>query len=178
LYGATPSYSFSTPGTFPYTLSVNDRTGNAAATTGNVSVRDRTPPKVHAGESLEVTAGSTVTFLATATDNDPQFSSDPGASRYQWSFEYGGVRVPLEGAQASFPFERPGVYIVTLTVTDSAGNSASDHLDVRVVTGAADPWPLYHRLAVVALIAGIVIVAVPYWRRARANGHSDEDTIE
>jgi hypothetical protein len=174
LFGISPVQAFSTPGRFPFVLHVSDRTGNAAVANGVVQIRDLTPPQIHAGPNLEVTQGTTVAFQATATDNDPAFASGPNEGGYVWSFEYGGSRVVLEGEQTSFRFERTGVYIVTLTVKDAAGNVATDHQDIRIVSGAADPMPMIHRLAVVAALVAVALVALPYWRRARRAGIDPE----
>jgi enediyne biosynthesis protein E4 len=178
LFGASPSFSFGTPGTFRADLSVTDRSGNVATGSTQVEVRDTQPPVVHAGVNREVTAGSTVAFEATASDNDPAFAGAGSNASFAWVFNYGGQRVELAGPQSSFRFEIPGVYIVTLTVRDAAGNEATDHVDLRVVTGAADPWPSTQRALAVAGLAAAVLIAVPFWRRAKSRGIEGDEPPE
>ncbi len=175
LYGATPDFSFETPGLFAATLTVTDRAGNTAFVACLVEVRDKTAPVVHAGAGREVAAGSTVGFEATATDNDPSFSAGATSSSFRWSFTYADTRVELEGLSTAFRFEIPGVYIVTLTVRDAAGNEATDHIDVRVLPPADDPWPATHRALAAAAVALAFLAGVPFWRLAKARGARDSE---
>ncbi len=178
LFGASPSFSFGTPGTFRAELSVSDRSGNVANGSTLVEVRDTEPPVVHAGINREVAAGSTVAFEATASDNDPAFSAAGSNASFLWSFNYSGERVEQSGPQSRFRFDIPGVYFVTLTVRDAAGNEATDHVDIRVVSAAADPWPSTERALAVVGLAAAVLVAVPFWRRARSRGIEGEEPPE
>jgi len=164
LFGAAPSLRLDVPGTFPVDLLVSDRAGNRANASGLLVVRDTTAPSAHAGASREVRAGSTVALEAAASDNDPSFAS---TGSYRWSFTYGGRRVELSGPQSSFRFEAPGSYIVSLTVTDASGNLATDHLDLLVVSAAADPWPATQRALAAGALIAVALLGVPFWRRAR-----------
>lgn len=170
LFGAAPSVRLEVPGLFAVELQVTDRAGNRANATGWLAVRDTRAPTVHAGASRQVVAGSTVSLEAAAEDNDPTFAATAG---YRWSFTYAGSRVELSGPSSSFRFELPGSYIVSLTVTDAAGNEATDRVDVLVVSGAADPWPSTQRALVSGAIIAGALLGVPFWRRARARGLED-----
>ena len=174
LYGEHPSYAFATPGASEVELTVTDRAGNTATARSVVEVRDRTAPSAHAGASRDVQAGATVNFEATAADNDPSFSADPANSTYAWSFDYAGRRVELSGAKSSFRFDEPGLYIVTLTVTDAAGNAAVEHVDIRVLAPSTDPTASAVRALAAALIGGAVALAVPAWRRAAKRADDEE----
>jgi len=59
-------------------------------------------------------------------------SDDVGVADWNWTFSYGGTNVSLGGVSPSFKFDRAGVYRVTLTVQDAAGNWAEDSLNVTV----------------------------------------------
>lgn len=92
-----------------------------AATPEDVEV-----PLADAGPDLTVAAGSTVTLDGTRS------SDDAGIATHRWSMEYAGSPLAFTGETALFTFEEPGVHVVTLTVTDVAGNTDSDTLWVTV----------------------------------------------
>src|SRR3972149_2630456 len=54
-----------------------------------------------------------------------------GVANYTWAFTDGSPRT-LYGSSATYVFATPGVYTVTLTVRDAAGNAAADTLTVTV----------------------------------------------
>jgi PKD repeat protein len=56
-----------------------------------------------------------------------------GIVSYRWSFEYDGALIQLEGARPNFFFHAAGRFSVVLTVTDRAGNWASDQVNVTVL---------------------------------------------
>lgn len=88
-------------------------------------VVDSTPPVARAGPDRTVDQHTAVTFDGTgSTDN-------VGVASYTWRFADGGLRV-LTGATPTYTFDRAGAFTVTLTVTDAAGNSATDSLLVTV----------------------------------------------
>ncbi|MCD6383611.1 MAG: right-handed parallel beta-helix repeat-containing protein, partial [Thermoplasmata archaeon] len=92
---------------------------------------DHYPPVADAGLNRTVSAGEEVTFDASGSyDPDPQ----GGVANYTWTFQYNGTEVTLYGQVVVFTFEFAGVYVVTLTVTDLSGKSATDSIAVRVVT--------------------------------------------
>ena len=86
---------------------------------------DTTPPAANAGPDQSVDEDTTVTFDGSAsTDN-------VGIVSYMWTFNDGGPQV-LTGAIVTHIFSTPGTYVVTLTVTDGAGNSDTDTMTVTV----------------------------------------------
>ncbi len=56
-----------------------------------------------------------------------------GPLEFAWDFESDGV-VDATGPEVSFTYARPGTFTATLTVTDAAGGTSSDTVDI-VVTG-------------------------------------------
>lgn len=84
-------------------------------------------PVADAGPDRTVALGSTV-GLDGSTSTD-----DVGIVSWQWSLNYAGSPLQFGGKFALFTFERAGMYQVTLTVYDAAGNSDTDTLWVSVV---------------------------------------------
>jgi len=90
-----------------------------------VTVRDVTSPGASAGPDQTVDEDATATLSgAGSTDN-------VGVANYTWAFTDGSPRT-LYGSSATYVFATPGVYTVTLTVRDAAGNAAADTLTVTV----------------------------------------------
>ena len=133
-YNATPatagfSASFNTTqvpdGICNFTATAFDVDGNNASASRVLTV-DNTPPKAEAGPNKTVQAGSRVAF-------DGGLSSDAnGITAYTWSFDYEGATVTLSEVKVNHTFAEPGVYAVTLTATDAAGNHGTDITYVTV----------------------------------------------
>lgn len=132
LTGLTPSFTFDVAGTYLIALEVTDASGNRGADTLTVEVLppDTEPPVVDAGPDWNVVAGTTVTLAGTATDNDPFF---PNGSTAVWNFTVGTTPYTSSGLVWARLFDTPGVYVVTLNVTDAAGNSGTDTTTVTVI---------------------------------------------
>jgi len=122
LYGEEVTHSFSTVGTYTFTLNVSDEGGNYDTDIVNITVEDQTSPTANAGGNRTVYVNSTVVFDGSnSTDN-------VGIIEYTWTIEgdeYNGVEV-------SYIFTETGTYDVTLNVTDAAGNYDTDTITVTV----------------------------------------------
>jgi|AntDeeMinimDraft_4_1070355.scaffolds.fasta_scaffold00071_16 serine protease len=83
--------------------------------------------------TVSINASSTTVTAGKAVEFDGSGSSDPDGSitSYDWDFDNGATAT---GPSATFTFEDPGTYDVTLTVTDDGGKSATDAIDVTVET--------------------------------------------
>ena len=126
LYGASPAYTFNNVGNFMVTLNITDAAGNWDNDTVNITVADTEDPNVNAGQDQTVNQGDNVVFDGSgSTDNI-------GIDNYTWSFIYDSYTIYLFDASPTFTFQIAGVYTVTLTVTDAAGNSDTDTMIVTV----------------------------------------------
>ncbi|WP_455392666.1 PKD domain-containing protein, partial [[Eubacterium] cellulosolvens] len=126
LFGSKTSFVFHTAGSYLVTLRVTDEKSNWAEDDLNISVKDITPPVANAGENITVDQHQKVRFYGLeSTDNI-------GITNWTWSFMYLGRQVILYGPEPEFVFDEPGVYAVTLKVTDAASNRGEDYLSVFV----------------------------------------------
>jgi len=89
------------------------------------TVNDTTPPVANAGQSKEVAVGSAVTFDAGGS------TDDIGITSYVWTFTDGTAKT-LTGVTANYTFTNLGTYIITLNVTDTAGNWDTDTVTITI----------------------------------------------
>jgi len=149
-------------GSFMVTLTVEDAAGNTASDTRWVTVRDSTPPVAEAGRNVTIDEGGVARFDGGASEDNV------GVVEWRWTFDYGGSPVEIQGRDASFAFDRPGTYVVTLEVEDAAGLTDTDVVTVTVVA-REDGFDVGGGLPVLVIAAVVVAVAVGVmlWRRVR-----------
>ncbi len=117
---------FADAGEFQLDLVVGDAAGNVGEDSLMVRVRDTTDPVADAGEDMYAEQGLEVNF-------DGSLSTDNvGVFEWSWSFEDGGTIVVLKGPNPDYVYKDAGEYVVELTVTDAAGNSATDMVTVTL----------------------------------------------
>jgi PKD repeat protein len=129
-YGPRPTSMFDNPGIFVITLTVTDAAGNMGKDTMTVTVNavtanDIIPPLAVAGPDQIVDEGTLVTF------NGSGCSDNVGVFKYNWTFT-DGVPVTLFGARPTYRFDNPGIFLVSLNVSDAAGNWDIDTVTVTV----------------------------------------------
>ena len=127
LSGPTPICRLLDAGDYNVNLTVLDAAGLHASATTVVHVLDTTPPMAHAVGTQRVPQHEIVSFDGSAS------SDNVGVVRWKWSLDYGDTQVELFGMGVTFKFDEAGVYVVTMTVTDAAGNSASTDVTVTVL---------------------------------------------
>jgi len=127
LSGETVSSTFDLAGMFTVILTVTDVLGKLDYDLLTVTVLDTEVPVPSMKREIEVVLGENVVLDASgSTDN-------VGITSYEWSFEYYGTPYILTGPTTHFTFHIPGVYPVTLTLSDAAGNIATAVVNVTVV---------------------------------------------
>lgn len=93
--------------------------------TAGARLRDRIPPTAEAGPNQVVNQNTLVYFDGSgSTDNR-------GITSYTWTF-VDGISRKLTGKNPTYTFNTPGIYTVTLNVTDEAGNWNTDTMTVTV----------------------------------------------
>jgi hypothetical protein len=125
LSGVMPIYTFGNPGIFFITLNVTDAAGNWDTDVMNVTVNDITDPTANAGNDQTINEGTSVSFDGIGS------SDNVGVVKYTWDFVDGDT-ITLFGARPAYVFDNPGVFLVTLNVTDIAGNWNTDTMSVTV----------------------------------------------
>ncbi len=101
------------------------------------NVQDNAPVG-NAGDDQTAAAGSAVSFNGGAS------SDDKGIASYSWDFDASnGITSEATGVTATYTYGTAGNYVVTLTVTDTNGQTSTDTMNV-VVTAAvsADVAPI------------------------------------
>ncbi|MDG6225398.1 MAG: PKD domain-containing protein, partial [Candidatus Thermoplasmatota archaeon] len=98
-----------------------------------------------------------------------------GIVNYTWSFYDGSSSVMLYGISPSHTFSIPGVYTVTLTVKDEAGNEGSDTMKVEVKekeeNGSDHIWLII--LGSIIVVIAILLMTLLFGSRRR--GRSSEE---
>ncbi len=131
LTGMTPEYTFDSPGSYTVTLNVTDAALNSATDTVVITVTDITEPTADAGDDQVVHEGVTVTFDGSGS------ADNVGIVSYVWTF-IDVTPQTLLGVNSTYIFDIPGVYNVTLTVSDAQGNLATDVVTITVIDAT---WP-------------------------------------
>ena len=120
----TPSYQFTTPGTYLVAVQLTDSNNVTSIGTLYVSVAG-VPPTVDAGPNQTVNQGQTVQFAATASIP----SGVNTTLNYAWDFNYDGQNFVADPSNQNtltptYDFTTPGIYEVALQATDGFGQAS------------------------------------------------------
>ncbi|MGM0592558.1 MAG: PKD domain-containing protein, partial [Halobacteriota archaeon] len=136
LSSPTRSHTYATQGSYTVTLTVTDSTGKTDQVSKQVDVADKpeAPTASFTFSPSSPTTGESVTF-------DASGSSDPNGDiqSYQWDFGDGASTDELSSPTRSHAYGTQGTYTVTLTVTDSTGNT--DQVSKQVAVGETEQPP-------------------------------------
>ncbi|BAJ01064.1 PKD domain-containing protein [Shewanella violacea] len=122
-----PVHEYLAPGEYTASLTVTDNTGLSDQDSIAVSVINRAPIAVIAGDPLTGQAPLQVAFDSTGSqDDDPQSSIS-----FDWDFGDGASSTQ---ATPSHLYSAAGNYTATLTVIDNLGASDSKYIDINVET--------------------------------------------
>jgi PKD repeat protein len=138
---STATHTYATRGNYTATLTVTNDAGQTSTTQQTVTVDD--PPTASVTPSATVSVPSSpVSFSSTAASPDPTGS----IANYSWNFGDGTTLSGATDTNPSHTYTSPGVYTVTLTVTDDLGVSTSasstttvDAVPTATFTASANP---------------------------------------
>jgi PKD repeat protein len=119
----SPNHIYASPGVYTVSLTVTDARGATDTTWRTVTIHGP-PSAALAINPARPTAGAPVVFSGSA-------SSEPfgSISSYSWTFGDGSTG---SGASVSHRYSKPGIYTVTLRITDAAGAGAAASTTVQV----------------------------------------------
>ncbi|MEE9116411.1 MAG: PKD domain-containing protein, partial [Thermoplasmata archaeon] len=123
-------------GTYDFEIFALDAQNNPNSVQDSFVIQDTQNPVADAGLDQNVDQAVLVTFDGSgSSDNDPLFDT---TVNYTWTFSDLGTQT-IYGVAPTYSFVRGGDFTVTLTVTDRAGNTATDTVDIHVVAGPSPP---------------------------------------
>ena len=157
IHGAVVTYSFTELGDHNVTLTVTDGAGHVSSANIVVTVVTDPPPVPNAGPDQLVLPG-TVSFDASGS-----YDVGGGIVNWTWTFTYDGDVQTLWGTIPTFDFLIEGVYNVTLTVMDTAGQNSTDTVQITV----ANVIPEFPTLLIPISGMLLLIVIVGTIRRRR-----------
>lgn len=162
--GPYPNYKFEEVGRVKVELVVYDAAGLWDTAQMWITIVDTTSPTAFAGDDFEVLQGDLV-FL-----NGMQSSDNNNVVNWTWKFEEDGEEVELFGPTPEYVFRRPGVYTVSLTVVDEAGNHDTDTTIVTVKrrpdVESDGPWPL---IAIGLIAMALIVCMVLFISRSKGS---------
>jgi PKD repeat protein len=117
--GEMPTHVYDAPGKYIAKLTVTDESGETDTDITVVTIGiGNLPPRADAGDSVSGKAGRRITLDGTGSRD-----TDGIVVRYAWEFGDGETGT---GRTPTHRYDEPGIYFVTLTVTDSDGATNSD----------------------------------------------------
>ena len=129
---ATPSISYSTPGTYQVTLTVTDNDGAASQPVSH-NIRVNAPPTGSInGAPATAETGDSVAFNGSAADPDGSIAG------MLWGF---GDGASVDAVSTFHTYTQAGVYDVTLTISDHEGGVTVVHHQLTVSDPVVDPDP-------------------------------------
>jgi hypothetical protein len=137
---------------------IMDNAGLTASYSASITL-DMTKPTVNAGQDQAITLGSPATFAAS------QCNDSSGISVSVWDF---GDGTSANGTTASHTYVSSGTYAATLTVTDSAGNTAASSITVTVQAKLSSTVPEFSAFYLLPLMVGGMLVSVIVKRKKHA----------
>src|SRR5919107_2784247 len=136
----TVLHTFDEAGTYNVTLTVTDTDQNEASDSLEVTVTEPPVEEPPTGDltaeigsnATEGVAPATIEFTATAAG---------GTEEYEYAWDFGDGSEASDEQDPVYTFDEAGTYNVTLTVTDTAQNEASDSLEVTVTEPPVEEPP-------------------------------------
>lgn len=129
--GASPTHAYADEGSYPVTLTVSDGSLTHGATLN--AVVSNAPPSVDAGTDAHGTSGVSVSLSGTFSD------AGLGDGPWAYSIDWGDGSPSTTGSAAnqgaisrSHTYVAPGVYPVTLQITDVDGGTSHDAMTMHV----------------------------------------------
>ena len=120
-----PTHAYSDDGVYTVTLTVTDEDSSTGTISHDVTILNVAPTAaIVLVTPPPVMQGDTVSFTGSA--------ADPGTLdtfTFEWDF---GDGTTASGENVDHAYANPGVYTVTLTVTDDEGGSGSDTIDLAI----------------------------------------------
>ncbi|MFO7619288.1 MAG: PKD domain-containing protein [Thermoplasmata archaeon] len=173
--GPTPTWLFNSPGAYSVTLNVTDEDGNWDADTLNVTVLDVTPPEAVLTPAIAAAVGIPVNL-------DGSGSVDAvGVVNYTWTFTHNNTEMSLYGPNQSFVFWGAGEHAVVLTVSDAAGNQASNSMLVTV-TGSGDKGGIgamgYFSIFLLTISIILLFTSILRYRKRNRPGNPGRSEVE
>jgi parallel beta-helix repeat protein len=115
---ATSAHTYTAPGTYTVTMTVQDTAGLSSAATAQVTVTDNPPA---ARLSAQVSGLAVTADASASTDGDAT-----GIASYTFDFGDGSAPVGPQGSPtATHTYASAGSYVVKVTVTDMGGRSST-----------------------------------------------------
>jgi PKD repeat protein len=165
--GSVVSHTYSTAGAYTASLTVTDNDGATDTDTVLVTISESsTPPpstnktpKAVAGSDIKVKVGEQVHF-------DGSGSSDPDGTITSYAWDFGDSRDSNE-KEPLHSYATPGVYKVTLVVTDNNGGTDNDVIYVTVEQESSIPIKGVPGFEVPGVLGAAALVY--YYLRRRKN---------
>ena len=138
--GGTVTWSIGAAGVYVISVKVTDASGNYAFAFFPMNVGgDVLPPDLGSGISASVNdpaPGEDTTFTITATD-------DGNGLTYVWDDNGAGGTFTGDGDSVTYNNDTPGTYVITVYVTDGAGNESASSFVIIVGGGVVNNPPTF-----------------------------------